>query len=744
MFFEVGKNLEYEYSLIFSWLVVLVIPAILNCLPIRYYEEAHQKIAFKSKYLLLLFGFIACFVASIIVGIILFIFDFCKCSVNEYWIWQIINSIPAIVLSLSICLVISSCQEKYSRKKIFFGLGFFYFVSILDLVFWLWFFPQKRISHFVFGFLHGPIYDRFLPIDAGIFFIRFSHILLSLTVASSLISLVYKKNKIFPLILLASYLVSNMVAANYPSVGQGTARLKKVLPETYHEDGFTIHYSTAKNDENLNAVRNLIVESRFHLAELKEILEIKKSSQIHIFVYPSSQIKKLAFGGGGTDVTDVYTPSIHIRLTPQLHPSLRHELVHALGSDFGFYGLGFHPNMALTEGLAVALAPELRTLDLHEGSFEILKGNKLSSLETLFSPFFWKVAGARSYTISGSLVSYLIERFGSEGVKGLYSGQSIEESFRLDKQILLNDWKQYIDEKSQGKHNAILAEALFRSPGALYERCPHSKPVLQKKTTTGSFLHLRQPVGWNPSKDYHPWLLSLESNVKAVQTTILFNEAREIAGRVYENNNTIFPELKLLDEKIKHNLNVPFKHIEDAELQILKSDLWFPYDRDKSNRLLQELVTFIKDKNLGEVIARQIFARLKVGELFSLVDAKLWRKYLAGWGGLPKRAKTYQEPFSEPWILQYLRLRNHRDKDWRSTDVLRKAFRTELPAELPNIFKEQWYAQLAKLLMKQRDYKLAAQAWQYCAEFSVNGKRQRYEEFSRMAMYFVESRPVVL
>ncbi|NRA46465.1 MAG: hypothetical protein HRU09_16060 [Oligoflexales bacterium] len=455
---------------------------------------------------------IVCVIVSFAIGPLLFFFGLCKCAESEYWLWSGINSIPAIVLSLLLCLFVINSQERLSRKKLSLLLLGFYFLSFLDLTFWLWFHPQKRISHFVFGFLHGPIYDRYLPIDMGIIYHRAAHFFLGLGILYSYLARFYLvkdsqvknygglsldgswnhvKMRFLPLGLLFCYFISAGLASQYPSVGQGASHLKEVLPETYEEELFAVHYIKGKDDKYVKAARNLVLESRFHLLELIRILELPHPSKVQIYAYPSSLTKKLAFGGGGTDVTDVYTPSIHIQLTSQIYRTLRHELVHALGSDFGFHGLGFHPNMALTEGLAVALAPELRTPDLHEGSYELIKSNKIGSIEDLFSPFFWKVAGARSYTISGSLVSYLLESYGSHGLKRLYAGDSFLQAYKMSTEQIIDDWKQFISEKSQGKENTILAEAIYRSPGTLYERCTHSKPVLRKNAMKADALFSR-------------------------------------------------------------------------------------------------------------------------------------------------------------------------------------------------------------------------------------------------------------
>src|SRR5690606_33355072 len=116
------------------------------------------------------------------------------------------------------------------------------------------------------------------------------------------------------------------------------------------------------------------------------------------------------------------TPSIHITADAWPHPTLRHELVHALASGFGYHGLGFHPNMAFTEGLAEALAPREQMISVHEGAASLIESGRLPAIEKLFSPAFWRESGGRAYTVAGSFIRHLIETRGMAEVKNLYAG----------------------------------------------------------------------------------------------------------------------------------------------------------------------------------------------------------------------------------------------------------------------------------------------------------------------------------
>ncbi|NRA46929.1 MAG: hypothetical protein HRU09_18425, partial [Oligoflexales bacterium] len=251
---------------------------------------------------------------------------------------------------------------------------------------------------------------------------------------------------------------------------------------------------------------------------------------------------------------------------------------------------------------------------------------------------------------------------------------------------------------------------------------------------------LRQPLGWNPKQDYDPWLLSLDPKAKSARARLLFREAWSLAKSLStkEGGENNLKSLKEFDKKLITEINKPFKHLEDAELQILRSDLWFSIDRKLSSALLDELTKALKGRNFGEGIARQVFARFSVSSQLPLENARKWRTYLAGWGNLPGRDSDSLDPLSEPWMPQYLRLRSQRAREWKKLKTLNEALKQSIPEQIPDLFKEQWYAVLARGLMSQKAYGAAAVAWHKSSEFSASGKKLRYLELHRMALFFNE------
>ena len=166
----------------------------------------------------------------------------------------------------------------------------------------------------------------------------------------------------------------------------------------------------------------LLKQADYHCKDLKSILKLEQKQKVSVFVYKTHAQKKIIFGAAETDVCDIKNIGIHINEEPLPHSSLRHELVHALLAKKGFYGLGFHPNMSFTEGIAVALAPGFESKSLHELAASAIKTLKIKSPKDFFGNHFWTYSGRSSYTIAGSFWRFLLEKDEQQAILKMYSG----------------------------------------------------------------------------------------------------------------------------------------------------------------------------------------------------------------------------------------------------------------------------------------------------------------------------------
>jgi hypothetical protein len=454
--FSFGPNLEYEYALTSSWFALILIPLLGFLLPAKHLPVIEGRYA-PPMAMEIVWIFLVSPIISFLPGTFLFATNQCECSQNGFLFWMAVQWYPAYILAHAVFHgILRGRVQQIAKKKMAIGLILVYLAMILYFLGILWFSPQKRLSHFLIGFIHGPIYDAYIAFDGGIMLTRVAHALLACVLLAGIWYRGQTKVIVTGILLIGAWIGTGMLAGQYPSAVNGFDYLTKLMPEKLEGDGFTLHYRNKppkkvqdKADEPKAKIKKgptvktmrLYRDAAFHTNELRQILGEKDVPHVHIFVYPTSKAKKLWFGGGATDVADVSTPSIHITNNSWPHRTLRHELVHAMASGFAYHGLGFHPNMAFTEGVAEVLAPSDRDLSFDEGAAAILASKRLPNVEAIFSPAFWRYSGRRAYTVAGSLIGYIMSKHGFKAVKKLYSGEDWQSAVGESQQDTIRNWQ---------------------------------------------------------------------------------------------------------------------------------------------------------------------------------------------------------------------------------------------------------------------------------------------------------------
>lgn len=762
LLFDVGANLEYEYALLASYCALILIPAVAFLLPDRYLpRQASGAYGIFSVPLEVFWIFLLSPLVGLAAGAFMFITNNCPCSPTGFGFWMAVLWYPAWILAHTIFhAVLRGRVHGVRRRKMVLAITLSYGALLLVVGLTLWNQPQKRIVHLLAGFLHGPIYDDWIGFDGGLLLARAAHACL----AAGLLFVVWYRGQTAlacaAIVFLGGWLGLSGLSGNYPSTHNHKRDLDRLLSSKIEGEGFTLHYrkvdkplvSTvaagqempdneaanvpdADEDDAKHAQSILKVfrDTEFHIQELSALLGEPKLPHVEVYVYPNDDKKKLWFGGGATDVTDVRTPSIHITADAWPHPTLRHELVHALMSDIAFYGLGFHPNIAFTEGLAVALAPMQQTLTLDEGAGALLDTDKLPNVEKLFSASFWQVASSRAYTVAGSMLQFIHEKYGIKALKDLYAGKSWQAALGADQKTVLQAWQAHVRVATDKERLAPYTEALFRHPGILQDICPHGKADYRRHRDESVFVRMRQPIGWDPEANYLNWLQNLAPKDQAVRLRIWKKEIRRIAMDRFATAGRILT----WRETLQRAMQVPPKTLEDVEMAVLESDLArLMGDRDASISALLTLKNEMTKRYFGEGLKRDIEARLKVEQVTSGTIALEWRKYLAGW-----RKNLPDTSLTGSWITSYLIARNAREANLSQTDLM--ALVAQVPdASLPATFHSEWYRVLAGRMMRQGNYAAASGAYDLAAKAALPGSRDLFAEHARRARFYATKGPL--
>lgn len=234
----------------------------------------------------------------------------------------------------------------------------------------------------------------------------------------------------------------------------------------------------------------LLDECEFHAADISHILLLNAPPRITVYVYRSAGEKRLLTGAGRVDYVKPWLPEIHIvdQLLP--HPSLRHELVHALAAELAPGPLHVPavarivPVSALVEGLAVALDVPHTGFTVDELARAAREKGLLPDPVDLFSPLdFFKEGQARSYGTAGSFVRFVLARYGAAALGRAYFDGDLERATNESWRGLKEGYLAYLDRIPVSPGLLVAAESQYATRSAFQRRCSREETALQAEAS---------------------------------------------------------------------------------------------------------------------------------------------------------------------------------------------------------------------------------------------------------------------
>ena len=690
----VARNLEYEYASLLS-ITMLLLAMTLPWLRVI----AHQLVRLRLRYVILASPLLIAPAAS------LWSIGLCLCSTREGLLWLLVQVVPSYFVAVGVAMLLARLKLSASAISTkLFATGALTFALFIVPLLILWFLPQKRLNIFAVGYFHGPIYDAWLPIDLGILLSRCLH----LTIGMLLIYCCLKGRDhikvLTGLTLVLALSIANQIPLPFLSSGSGARQLEQVLDQQIQGDGYTLHHSADLAGSKPQDLLLLQKSVDFHLADLAKYNSLE--DEVAIYVYDSSDQKKLLFGGGLTDVTDVVTPSVHLLLEPWPHSTLRHELVHAITSETAYFGLGFHPNMAFTEGLATALAPQIRDLSLTESALSLKKQDKLPLPSSLFTPLFWMESGRIAYRTAGAFLDYVRQQYGSETLMRLYRGEPWAKVYSDTLPTVWQTWRQGL-ESEDASPTDIYGEAAFRASGVLADRCPHSKAsLLPSRSQNGMWL--RQPAkSW---QDYYEWRLLLDPDDRRSKLALAKINSGSGKGQLKPQR---------------------FTHIEDYQLALDYLDsLILNQDLAQALGFSREISSQIEGVFLGYNLHRNFEIRriLLNTAAFDSAGVHSIIAYLKG------QSKVAALPKSDNWLIQYLKVRQ--PSEYNTAADLSLLLSEELPATVSRNLRFEWFAAIGKKAVRHSHFNIALAAFNKAKESAHPGAIAAVDLYLREILFY--------
>jgi hypothetical protein len=204
--------------------------------------------------------------------------------------------------------------------------------------------------------------------------------------------------------------------------------------------------------------------------------------RITAFFFRDAQEKKRLMGAADTYIAKPWRREVYLQLHAYPHPVLGHEIAHVVAGSFGqgpFRIAGAHgglwPNPGLIEGVAVAASPDEEELTEAQWAGAMMGLGILppGTMPRIFSLRFLGESSAKSYTLAGAFVRWIIGRWGSDVIRRWYGGEDVTALTGLDWSALDDGFRTWIAELKLAPEVAAYAKARFDRPSVFGRTCPH-------------------------------------------------------------------------------------------------------------------------------------------------------------------------------------------------------------------------------------------------------------------------------
>ena len=367
-------------------------------------------------------------------------------------------------------------------------------VTLLALAYNLIFHPPLFGYHSTFGYFPGPIYDERIAISGTLLIARGTTLLLAwifLSLAINTLEIgrhtqleptlywqkLYRfkpqfadlnhRIRLIVLIILFGliYLFRGELGLR-PTRGYIENKLGG-LEETAH---FKIYYEKGSKVEK--EIEWIAQDHEFRYTQLIRYFQIQPTKKVQSYIYTSPAQKKRLMGARGTSVEDPLGYGFHINYEDFPHPVMKHELAHALTADW-------HPilkvslKIGLHEGIAVAADWDEGKLTPHQWSQAMQQLDIAPKMNQIMGIGFWTQASSQSYTLAGSFVRLLIERYGVEKAKRVFPTGNFKGVYGKSLAELEREWTDFLKTVPLAEADLAIAAHRFNRPSIFQKPCAH-------------------------------------------------------------------------------------------------------------------------------------------------------------------------------------------------------------------------------------------------------------------------------
>jgi hypothetical protein len=390
-----------------------------------------------------------------------------------------------------------------------------------------------------FGFFPGTLYDEGVQLTGPFMWLRVQTSLWIIALALWIVSctdpntlkLGWQPRAGFGLALgcaLGAAACATLAELNSDALGQTTsyARVRSTLGGERHSQRCRIFFPRewAERDR-----RRLSEDCDFRVQQAERWLGVTHPAPVDVYLFRSPAEKYGLIGAEGTNIAKPWHAEAFISENGWPNPALGHELVHVVAAGVGRGPLriagsagGLWPNPALIEGVAVAAAWQSQGgLTPHEWAHAMLELGMVPPLSELFGASFLGQQRRLAYTLSGSLLRFVRERWGQRAIRATYREGSLERGVGRPLPEIEAAWRSFLKARPLAASTLALARARFSGGGILSALCPHTLAKLRDE------LHADVNAGDDPSaKQTCDRILSLDPQDSSTRATLATLYAR--------------------------------------------------------------------------------------------------------------------------------------------------------------------------------------------------------------------------
>ena len=232
----------------------------------------------------------------------------------------------------------------------------------------------------------------------------------------------------------------------------------------------------------------LLRDCEDELAADEERLGAHLDGRLTAFVFKDADEKRRLMGAADTSIAKPWRREVYVQVSGFPHPVLGHEVAHVVAGSFGHGPFriagslgGLWPNPGLIEGTAVATSPDDDELSDAQWARAMLDLDALPSLHDLFSLGFLGENAAKSYTVAGAFVTWVLDRWGPPVLRSWYGGGSIEALTGESWGSLEEDFRGALRLLVMPAEAMTYARARFERPSVWARHCPHVVDALDRR-----------------------------------------------------------------------------------------------------------------------------------------------------------------------------------------------------------------------------------------------------------------------